>query len=360
MNDRTPKNAAISYVLLVFCVLFAACGLAACGEPAPSSAAISVADLANTADSQGRSAEDGGAQFGQDAQSATNFDTSSDSKADADTAATAGADGALNADVDADKNKPTKDFASKPGPHAVATLTEADGLRNGPKYAGATVYYPTDAAGTLASVVIVPGYVSPPSTVAAWGPFYASHGFVAMVIGTNTFTDYPTARAEALLDAIVTLKAENTREKSPLLAKLDTDKFAVSGWSMGGGGAQEAATMDPSLKAVVALCPWQPYRTFQHAVPVLIFGGQWDPTAAVAYNALPHYNKTPETTPKLYFEVAKGGHAIANIPTNAQAEIGVMGLAWLKVYLQGDTSYTHLLLKKPETASAYATNLESL
>ena len=31
-----------------------------------------------------------------------------------------------------------------------------------------------------------------------------------------------------------------------------------SGWSMGGGGAQLAAVEDPTLRAVVALYPWEP------------------------------------------------------------------------------------------------------
>ena len=34
---------------------------------------------------------------------------------------------------------------SNPGIYDVATLTEADGLRDGPDYFGATVYYPTNA-----------------------------------------------------------------------------------------------------------------------------------------------------------------------------------------------------------------------
>jgi len=33
---------------------------------------------------------------------------------------------------------------TNPGPYEVQTLTEEDGIRNGPDYLGATTYYPTN------------------------------------------------------------------------------------------------------------------------------------------------------------------------------------------------------------------------
>ena len=76
-----------------------------------------------------------------------------------------------------------------PGAYTVATLTESDGIRNGPDYSGATIYYPTNATPPFASIAIVPGYVSPQSSIQAWGPFLASHGIVVMTIGTNSLFD---------------------------------------------------------------------------------------------------------------------------------------------------------------------------
>ena len=123
----------------------------------------------------------------------------------------------------------TIESLSNPGIYDVATLTEADGLRNGPAYFGATVYYPTNATPPYASIAIVPGFTASPDSVEAWGPFYASHGIVTIIIGTNSIYDFPEARAEALLDALETLREENTRNASPLLGAIDEDKFAVSG-----------------------------------------------------------------------------------------------------------------------------------
>ncbi|HBL79929.1 MAG TPA: lipase, partial [Aequorivita sp.] len=123
----------------------------------------------------------------------------------------------------------TLESLTNPGPYEVATLTEADGLRNGPDYAGATVYYPTNATPPFASIAIVPGFTALPSSVEEWGPFYASHGIVTIIIGTNSLFDFPEQRATALLDALETMRQENTRSTSPLENQLDVDKFAVSG-----------------------------------------------------------------------------------------------------------------------------------
>lgn len=132
------------------------------------------------------------------------------------------------------------------------------------------------------------------------GPFYASHGIVTIIIGTNSPFDFPEERAAALLDALETMRQENTRSTSPLENQLDVDKFAISGWSMGGGGAQRAAVLDNTIKSVVALCPWLPSPSLDHDSPVLIFSGENDPTAPPAQHADLHYAATPNTTIKFF------------------------------------------------------------
>ena len=253
----------------------------------------------------------------------------------------------------------TLDDITNPGLYTVATYS--DGLRDGPDYGSATVYYPTDATPPYASVVIVPGFLSAPSSVADWGPFLASHGIVAMVIGTNSGWDQPAARADGLLDAIETLRQENTRMGSPLFSDLDITKFAVSGWSMGGGGAQLAAVADPSIKAVVALCPWLSSPDpgeLDHAVPLLILSGENDPTAPPSSHANVHYNLTPATTDKLLFEAAGGNHSVANDPANVQGDIGKIALSWYKHYLLEESCYCPFVLDAPTSSSSYLVNLE--
>ena len=255
----------------------------------------------------------------------------------------------------------TLDSISNPGKYTIGSLTESDGLRNGPDYYGATIYYPTNATPPYSGIVIVPGYVSPQSSIQSWGPFLASHGIVTMTIGTNSIWDFPEARRDALLDALITLKGENTRTGSPLLGQLDVNSLAVGGWSMGGGGAQLAATADPSIKAVMALCPWLGQdltpADINHSVPILIFSAENDDVATPADHADIHYDYTPASTPKMLFEIAGDGHQAANDPTGAGQDVGKIAVSWLKNFLVGDTCYCPLVLDTPTTASKYVLNL---
>ena len=256
----------------------------------------------------------------------------------------------------------TIESLTNPGPYNVATLTEDDGLRNGPAYLGATVYYPTDAPPPYASIAIVPGFTALPISVAEWGPFYASHGIVTIIIGTNSIFDFPDQRALALLDALETLRHENTRATSPLENKIDTDKFAVSGWSMGGGGAQLAAVQDNRVKGIVALCPWLPNPSFDHDSPVLILSGQNDVVAPPAQHADIHYDVTPNTTNKLLFEVENGDHSVANTPNGGNGAVGKIALSWLKLYVEENDCYcpllTDSLLVDPPAASKVESSFE--
>lgn len=258
----------------------------------------------------------------------------------------------------------TLETITNPGPFSFSILQEGvDDIRNGPDYNGATIYFPLNASPPFAGIAIVPGYCGVETDIQEWGPFYASHGLIAITLGTNDpCADWPAARAVALLDAIETIKSENTRVGSPLIGKVDINSFAVSGWSMGGGGAQLAASIDPSLKAVIGLCPWLDLNGFLasdiiHDVPVLIFTGQNDDIANSEEYGYMHYQGTPSSTEKLYFEISNGGHGAANAPQEAEGELGVYALSWLKTFLVEDPCYCEFLLSTPNGASAYESNI---
>jgi hypothetical protein len=251
---------------------------------------------------------------------------------------------------------------TNPGPFNVGTLTESNGIRNGPYYFGATIYYPINATPPYASIAIVPGFSALPSSVEQWGPFYASHGIVTIIIGTNSIYDFPEARATALIDALETIRQENIRVASPLLGQLNLSQLAVSGWSMGGGGAQRAAVLDNTIAGVVALCPYLTNPQLNHQSPVLIFSGQFDPTAPPSQHADIHYNITPNTTDKLLFEVANGNHSVANTPSGGNGAVGKIALSWLKANVENNDCYCHLLkdalLVNPPAASKVLQNFE--
>ncbi|MFT4660243.1 MAG: dienelactone hydrolase [Patiriisocius sp.] len=248
-----------------------------------------------------------------------------------------------------------------PGQYNIGVITEDDGLRDGPDYFEGTLSYPIGVDGPLASIAITTGFFSDEADIADWGPFLASHGFIAFTIGTNSYLDFPTERAYGLLDALESIRQENDRIGSPLFGKVDDERMAVGGWSMGGGGAQYAAVIDTSLKAVVALCPWlnsNGPEDLNHPVALLIMSAENDGTAPVNSHANIHYASTPEATDKMLFEVANGDHSVNNEPTGAMGDAGRIAVAWLRAHLLDDPCYCPLTEDPVSTASSYLTSFE--
>jgi dienelactone hydrolase len=249
---------------------------------------------------------------------------------------------------------PTSASASRAGPFDVDVVIF--GLRDGPAYGSQTLHVPEGAEPPFAGVVVVPGFISPEASTRPWGPFLASHGIVTLTIGTNTGGDLPDVRARALLDAIETLKAENTRAGGPVEGQMALDRFAVMGWSMGGGGTLIAANGNPELRAAVSLAAWSPAARFTNdRVPTLLLAGSLDLVAGGQSQGF--FESIPESTPKMLFEIAGGGHDIANNPISAGGEVGLYGLSWLKVFLEGDERYRQFLLEPPSRQSDFRTNL---
>ena len=251
-------------------------------------------------------------------------------------------------------------------PFQISSIIESDGLRNGDDYKDATLYFPINNNENLKSIILVPGYQATQSSVALWAEYLAKRGIVSMTIGTNSLNDLPSVRADALIDAMETIRQENVRVSSPLYHKIDTNSIAVGGWSMGGGGAQLAAKIDSRIKAVLSITPWLWPNTLSesdlnHNTPVLIISGEVDPIAPNNQHSNVHYNYTPNSTPKLLFEVSEADHNIPLDPSIGNGDLGNVAYAWLQLFLYGDMCYCELLetdlLDQNLTASNYLTNL---
>ena len=267
------------------------------------------------------------------------------------------------------------------GPYQYATITESQGLRNGPDYRDGVLYYPVDGNPPFKSVVITPGFGGGSSSMSSWGAFFASHGFTALIIGPNDeINDSHQQRGEGLIDGIETIRQENNRYASPLYGLIDTESFTVSGYSMGGGASHNAALMDSSIKAVVSLnptvlfedcdlCPSSSYdgeifciclvpELIEHYIPSLIFAGEVEINELEAYAGLlgqDVYANLPSETNKILFEGAGGGHGSAAYPSG---EVSEYILAFMNYYVMEDDSYCESLLETPSSASQYLTNID--
>ena len=262
------------------------------------------------------------------------------------------------------------------GPYQFNSFNESDGLLGSDSYLGSTVFYPIDSQPPYSSIVIVPGAFSSEQTLHQWGTYYASHGFIAMTIGINDyFNDDMSDLAFSLLDAIEVLKQENNRLDSPILNKVNLYNFATSGWSIGGGAAQYAATVDSSLKAVIALNPGLAIQDYEnctnpnyeyyclvpehlnHSVPVLIISSQGDIENPTDIDAAVHYEYTPDSTTKMLFEIEGGNHDTGLNPDSGSGELGEKAIEWLNFHLLNELDYCNNLLNIPISAAQFYTNL---
>jgi hypothetical protein len=213
-------------------------------------------------------------------------------------------------------------------------------------------------------VAICPGFTATQSSINTWGPFLASHGIVVMTIDTNTTGDSVVQRSTALMDALDCLKSENTRSGGPLMGKLDTGRMGLMGWSMGGGGTWIDANTHPELKTAITLAghiitaPGGTGAIKTISVPTLMFAGQTDSAILGGGMSQPIYTQIPDSVPKMLYEISGLGHDAGNNPANNSKNVGLYGLSWQKVFLEGDQRYKQFLLVKGPNASDFRTNLQ--
>jgi dienelactone hydrolase len=225
-------------------------------------------------------------------------------------------------------------------------------------YGSGTVWYPTQA-GSYGIVVVGPGFTESESAISWWGARLASHGFVAVTVGTKSTLDQPESRGKQFMAALK--QVISLAPTSAYKGKIDTSKQAVAGHSMGGGGTLAAARDNPTLKAALPLAPWHTTKDWSTVkVPTLIVACESDIIAPVSSHAQKFYDSLPATTPHAMVELAGQSHFCVNGSTSDanKAVDGKMAVAWLKRFMDGDTRYNQFLtVAKPTTAvSRYLTS----
>ena len=250
-------------------------------------------------------------------------------------------------------------FLIADGPYSVSSISESDGLRNGPDYNEGVVYYPLDIEGPLPTIIIIPGFSNYVWQIESWGPYLASYGIVTMFVNVNNIFHTHEYRSAALLDGLTTIREEHFRDESPLFSSLNLEKLAVGGYSMGGGGAQLAAQQDTSINAVVALSAHlnNSSSSLLNQTPILFISGELDVIAPNNIHTNIFYNNTPDTVDKLLFEIDNGSHFTVMAPGNNQA-MGQKIVYWIEKYIDDDDSNCNTLIEVPFTASQFLTNLE--
>ena len=222
------------------------------------------------------------------------------------------------------------------GPFAVSTVA----VPSSAGFGGGTIYYPNNVEGPFAAISISPGFFGTQSSIAAWGPRLASHGFVAITINTTNLLADPTQRSTEQRQALTYVVNQGNTASSPIFGLVDGERTGVAGHSMGGGASLLSVLADPSIDAAMPLAPWNISSNFQGITsPTLVVACQADTIAAVNTMASPMYNSIPATTKKMYISVTNGDHFCANAPTGGANAVGKYGVAFFKRWLDSDTRY---------------------
>lgn len=216
-------------------------------------------------------------------------------------------------------------------------------------FGGGTIYYPTDTSqGTFGGVAISPGFTAGQSSIAWLGPRIASQGFVVITIDTNSRYDQPNSRADQLQAALDHIVADST-----VGSRIDPNRLAVMGHSMGGGGSLKAAEDNADLQAAVPLQPWHTQKNWSDIeVPTLIIGAENDSVASVTTHSQPFYESLSDDLDKAYLELDGASHFVSNTPDTTTAKYSI---SWLKRFVDDDTRYEQFLCPPPDdrTISEY-------
>lgn len=214
-------------------------------------------------------------------------------------------------------------------------------------YGGATVYYPTGTGKSFGLVSLTPGFTGFQAVYAWLAQRVASFGFVVINLDTTTVLDQPPARATQMADALKQVIALSQTAGSPLNGVVDTERRAVMGHSMGGGGTLLAATADPTLKAAVALTPWSLLtKNFPSlTVPTIIVGAEKDIIAPNSGHSDRFWASFDDQLVRSYVMVAGADHFVATSLSAAKyrTTLAKSSISWLKLFLDEDARYADLV-----------------
>lgn len=233
---------------------------------------------------------------------------------------------------------------------------ELDGEALG--FDSAIVYYPETDSGPFPATTMCGGWTNTKEDMEWICEDLANAGYIVICFTPQRrYLALPYIWERGQKAIYETLVAENDNQQSPIYRKVNVDKIALSGFSMGGGGVlQTVNSRSTNAKVAIAMAPWETCtirpneecltRTEEIIIPVFIFGGTND--RLVYDNELNNmYETLPEGTEKLGIIFDGMNHFDlfgANLLKNKiRDKVSTYMIAFLKVYLERDTTYQTFL-----------------
>jgi len=209
------------------------------------------------------------------------------------------------------------------------------------------LYYPCDLANSnrkVAATTVTGGFWEKLEDMEWLSDSIAESGYVVLAFTVENNTGLIFGWKKSHLGAINRLKEINADPQSVLYGKIDESKLQTCGHSKGGGSSLWAASiLGDGLKTAIGMAPWQepgvPYNLKNIKAATLVQAAEKDSMAVPSMTRV-EYAGLPNSIPKAYFEFNGLGHAawFQAFPKVAE-QLSSNVVAWMKYYLDGDTSY---------------------
>ena len=227
-------------------------------------------------------------------------------------------------------------------------------------YASSNIAYPCGTTGLLPATTLTGGYTNTKEDMYWLRDHVASHGYIVFsMTPTNTYGDTDTWKS-AHLAGHAKLLSENTRSGSVLYGRVDTTRTQIMGFSKGGGGTLKAAnTLGTSITTAQALAPWlESTGTSWTGIKAktVLYTGTSDSIASPS-NVKSFYNSLPTTITRSFVKfngVAHGAWYQSSASASERARMKTQIVAWMKVFLTGDTTYQTYLNGAAQQTNANA------
>lgn len=206
--------------------------------------------------------------------------------------------------------------------------------------------YPCDISSPTGATTMTSGYTGTLSQVSWLAEELAREGFVVLSFTPANIMGMVSGWMQAHVNSISRLKELNNTHAT-LRGMIDTGKLSTCGHSKGGGGSLYASSrLGGDLKTTVGMAPWEESFTSSDlgriTAATLIQAGSADTLATNTMTRGEYANVGANT--KAYFEFSGLSHmAWASATGTTATMLSDNIIAWMRYYMDGDTSYAGAL-----------------
>jgi hypothetical protein len=205
----------------------------------------------------------------------------------------------------------------------------------------AKLYYPCNISSPTGATTMTSGYTGTLSQVEWLSERVAGAGFVVLAFTPSNIMGMVGGWRDAHKSSIAKLKDLNNSHAT-LRGKIATNKLQTCGHSKGGGGSLWASSeLGSQLATTIGMAPWQEQFSDSQlrsiTAATLVQAGSGD-TLATGSMTKGEYNSLGNIK-KAYFEYSGASHmAWASASGSTATELSEDIIAWMKFYMNGDTS----------------------